>query len=76
MSVLDYAISLQRAIEYHCRGVGQKIPPSIGKRCPHHAKMLDEHVAANDSEYARGFRDGQYGLGVEDGYKQAEEDKK
>jgi len=39
----DYSIALQRAIEHHCRGV--PVPPAIGVRCPHHAKMLNEHLA-------------------------------
>ena len=39
----DYAIALQRAIEHHCRGVA--VPPEIAANCPHHAQMLNEHLA-------------------------------
>ena len=35
----DYAISLQRAIEYHAKGL--LVPHQIGCACPHHASMLD-----------------------------------
>lgn len=36
----DYAISLQKAIERHCRGL---IVDEINGGCPHHAKMLNKH---------------------------------
>ena len=39
---LDYAIWLQRAIEYHCRGY--YIPTSIKTYCPHHSKLLDKRM--------------------------------
>jgi len=37
---IEYAISLQRAIEYHCHG--ELVPPVVAKGCPHHAKMLND----------------------------------
>jgi hypothetical protein len=40
MSDLDYAIALQRAIEYHCSRI--IIPEWIIKDCPHHAEMLNK----------------------------------
>lgn len=36
---IDYAVALQSAIEYHCRG--KIVPESAAKLCPYHAKMLD-----------------------------------
>ena len=42
--VMEYAISLQRAIEYHCRG--ECVPDWIAKECPYHAKKLNDHLAA------------------------------
>jgi len=39
---VNYSISLQRAIEYHCRG--KDIPEVIAKECPHHAKLLNERL--------------------------------
>ena len=39
----DYAIALQKAIEYHCKG--KEIPESIVKECPHHSKMLNDRLA-------------------------------
>ena len=38
-AAVDYGISLQRAIEAHCRG--QKVPLAIAQQCPHHAGLLD-----------------------------------
>jgi len=35
----DYAICLQRAIEYHCRG--ERVPELVASGCRHHAEMLD-----------------------------------
>jgi hypothetical protein len=35
----DYAVALQRAIEYHCKG--ESVPESIARECPWHARMLD-----------------------------------
>ena len=46
----DYSIALQRAIEHHCRGVS--VPDAIAVRCPHHAKMLNEHLANIPGEVA------------------------
>ena len=40
----DYSIALQRAIEHYCRGVA--VPPEIAANCPHHAQMLNEHLAS------------------------------
>ena len=37
-----YAISLQRAIEHHCRGV--QVPEGIAEGCPYHAKMLNNKM--------------------------------
>jgi hypothetical protein len=37
----EYAIALQRAIEYAVKG--KKIPESIACKCPHHAAMLNNH---------------------------------
>ena len=42
----DYSIALQRAIEHHCRGVA--VPPEIAANCPHHAQMLNEHLARKE----------------------------
>ena len=36
----DYAIALQQAIEYHCKG--EKVPAEIALRCPYHTKILDD----------------------------------
>uniref|UniRef100_A0A6M3KV51 Uncharacterized protein n=1 Tax=viral metagenome TaxID=1070528 RepID=A0A6M3KV51_9ZZZZ len=38
----DYSISLQRAIEYYCRG--KIVPDDILKICPHHATMLNNKL--------------------------------
>ena len=40
----DYSIALQRAIEAHCRG--ERIPPDVAAKCPHHAEKLDTHLEA------------------------------
>ena len=40
----DYAIALQRAIEYHCRNV--LVPDRVAAECPHHARMLNAHSSA------------------------------
>lgn len=37
-----YALSLELAIEYHCRG--QQVPEEVAFYCPSHAAMLNEHV--------------------------------
>ena len=39
---LDYAISLQRAIEYHSRN--KIVPKEIADNCPHHANMLNKTI--------------------------------
>lgn len=39
---IDYSIALQRAIEYHCKGM--VIPEAIFKQCPHHAGMLNDNL--------------------------------
>jgi len=41
-SALDYAIALQRAIEYHCKRM--EIPESIARMCPHHARKLNARL--------------------------------
>ena len=38
-----YSISLQRAIEYHCKK--KTIPEGIFRECPYHAAMLAQHAA-------------------------------
>jgi hypothetical protein len=43
---VDYSIALQRAIEHHRRGVA--VPPQIASNCPHHAQMLNEHLAQKE----------------------------
>ena len=43
---IDYSIALQRAIEHHRRGVA--VPPQIAANCPHHAQMLNEHLAQKE----------------------------
>ena len=48
---LDYAIALQRAIEYHCRG--EEVPAEIAKECPHHAEMLDKNLPLNNGDMIR-----------------------
>ena len=42
----DYSIALQRAIEHHSRGV--EVPPEIAILCPHHAQMLNQHLASRE----------------------------
>jgi len=42
----DYSIALQRAIEHHLRVVA--VPPEIAANCPHHARMLNEHLARKE----------------------------
>jgi len=42
VEMTNYAIALQRAIEYHCRG--QSVPDYIAKQCPHHAQLLNAHL--------------------------------
>ena len=37
---IDYAIALQRAVEYHCRG--QQVPEWIAHDCPRHAEKLND----------------------------------
>ena len=55
----DYAIALQRAIEYHCKG--QVVPERIGKEFPYHAKMLNRDLAKSNglktyvSEFCSGY---------------------
>jgi hypothetical protein len=39
----DYALWLQRAIEYHVRD--EIIPEIIAQHCPHHAHALNKHLA-------------------------------
>ena len=41
----DYAIGLQRAIEYHCKDT--QIPWAVEEACPHHAKMLNDQWRRN-----------------------------
>lgn len=41
---MRYSIDLQRAIEWHCRG--QRVPDRVEEGCPHHARMLDQRLAA------------------------------
>ena len=48
----EYSISLQRAIEFHCRGLA--VPPDVMDHCPHHAKILNEHLAHNTREQGGG----------------------
>ena len=57
---LEYAIALQRAIEYRCRG--QVVPDSIAKDCPHHAEMLDANL--RQSKLLQSMVE--HGLGLED----------
>ena len=40
---MDYAIALQRAIEWHCKG--KAVPPEVAARCPHHAEKLNKALA-------------------------------
>jgi len=40
---VGYAANLQQAIEHHCRGVA--VPDALAKHCPHHAKMLNDHMS-------------------------------
>lgn len=48
---LDYSCALQKAIEYHCRG--KEVPPKIGKKCPHHARLLGKCKGVEgDKSYA------------------------
>jgi len=52
----DYAIHLQRAIEYHCGNPlwpAGLVPESIGQHCPHHAKMLNECCRRHEAEAAQ-----------------------
>lgn len=42
--IIEYAIALQRAVEYHCHG--EQVPPEVAAKCPHHARMLNDHLAA------------------------------
>lgn len=44
---IDYAIALQRAIEYHCKG--KVVPDEIARECPYHAEMLNKNLAAQQS---------------------------
>lgn len=39
----EYAVWLQRAIEYHCQG--EKVPAWVRVHCPHHAGKLDAALA-------------------------------
>jgi hypothetical protein len=41
--IARYATSLQRAIEYHCRG--ERVPAELMQQCPHHAVKLDAATA-------------------------------
>ena len=43
-----YSISLQRAIEYHCKR--KRVPERIFRECPHHAAMLNMQNAAMEGE--------------------------
>ena len=43
-----YAANLQQAIEHHCRGVA--VPDALAKHCPHHAKMLNDHMSNMKAE--------------------------
>jgi hypothetical protein len=47
-SPMDYAISLQQAIEYHCNGM--EIPESIANLCPHHARKLNARLNFKERE--------------------------
>lgn len=40
MASMDYAVALQRAIEYHCRG--EIVPEFVANDCPHHARRLND----------------------------------
>jgi alanyl-tRNA synthetase len=42
-SQVEYATSLQRAIEHYCNG--QVIPPDIASKCQHHADKLNAKAA-------------------------------
>lgn len=45
---LVYSIALQRAIEHHCNG--EEVSELVAVDCPHHAKMLNKHREALQSE--------------------------
>ena len=45
---IRYAIGLQRAIEYHCRG--EIVPERVAEGCPYHAAKLNERLKVVTSE--------------------------